>query len=158
MARKTVVVLNAYLPLLRFKKKKLTLPAPKYIKAQSDYNAKIPVVRVTDAQTGQQIVLAINSQLAVLTSSLLHLYSLADPRVTKLAVTLRCWAKVSCCFVTKCGDLCVCVCARAYVFVCVRACVFVRVCVCARMCLCVCVCVCVSVCAVSYTHLRAHET
>ena len=89
----------------------LTLTAPEYIKAQSDYNAKIPVVRVTDAQTGQQIVLAINSQLAVLTGSLLQLYSLADPRVTKLAVTLRCWAKVSCCFVTKCGGVCgVCVC------------------------------------------------
>ena len=142
MARKTVVVLNAYLPLLRFKKKKLTLPAPKYIKAQSDYNAKIPVVRVTDAQTGQQIVLAINSQLAVLTSSLLHLYSLADPRVTKLAVTLRCWAKVSCCFVTKCGDLCVCVCVRAHMCLCVCVRVCLCMCVCVRVCVCVCVCVC----------------
>ena len=52
-------------------------------------------MRVTDAQTGLQMVLAINSQLAVLTSSLLQLYSLADSRVAKLAVTLRCWAKVS---------------------------------------------------------------
>src|SRR5678810_1396622 len=42
---------------------------------------------------------------------------------------------------------CVCVC------VCVCACVLCVWCV-----VCVCACVCVCVCAVSYTHLRAHET
>ncbi|KAK7100580.1 terminal uridylyltransferase 7-like isoform X2 [Littorina saxatilis] len=67
---------------------------PEFINTQSDFNAKIPVVRLTDTKTGLPIVLAINSQQAVLTSSLLQLYSLADPRVQPLAVTLRNWARI----------------------------------------------------------------
>ena len=63
-----------------------------------------------------------------------------------------------CVFVSVCACVCACVyvCVRACVCVCVRACV--RVCVCVSVCVCVCVCVSVCVCAVSYTHLRAHET
>ena len=52
--------------------------------------------------------------------------------------------------------VCVCVCVSACVRACVRACA--RFCACVRACVRVCVCVCVCVCAVSYTHLRAHET
>ena len=46
----------------------------------------------------------------------------------------------------------------ACMHVCACACVCVCTCVCVYMCVCVCVRVCVCVCAVSYTHLRAHET
>ena len=54
----------------------------------------------------------------------------------------------------------VCVCVWCvWCVVCVCVCVRVCVCVCVYVCVwCVCVCVCVCVCAVSYTHLRAHET
>ena len=59
---------------------------------------------------------------------------------------------LDCVYVCVC--VCVCVCARAFmcVCVCVRACM--------RVFVCVYVCVCVRICvyAVSYTHLRAHET
>ena len=69
-----------------------------------------------------------------------------------------------CVFACAYTCVCVCVCVRACVCicVCVYVCVCVCVCVCESVCLCVrirmCVCVCVCVCAVSYTHLRAHET
>ncbi|XP_025109953.1 terminal uridylyltransferase 7-like isoform X2 [Pomacea canaliculata] len=65
-----------------------------FINVQSDFLAKVPVVNLTDAATGLKIVLGIKSHSAVLTSDLLHLYSLADPRARKIAVILRCWAKL----------------------------------------------------------------
>ena len=69
-----------------------------------------------------------------------------------------------------CACVCVCVCVYVWVgvdvCVCVRLCVYACVYICVLACVCVCLCVsvyvregmCVCVCAVSYTHLRAHET
>ena len=79
---------------------------------------------------------------------------------TRMSVCFRAYMCVLCvhCVYVCLGLVCahmmctLCVCAFVYA----RTCVCVCVCVC--VCLCVCVCVCVYVCAVSYTHLRAHET
>jgi hypothetical protein len=70
--------------------------APAFVQVQSDFNAKVPVVRVKDSKTGLLALLGINSAKAILTSSLLKLYALADDRVRALADTFRNWAKVNC--------------------------------------------------------------
>ena len=79
------------------------------------------------------------------------------------------WVSVCVCVcVCVCLCLCVCVFVSVSVSMCVSVseclCLCVCVCVSVSVCLCLCVsvhvsvCVCQCVCAVSYTHLRAHET
>ena len=114
----------------------MSVSGPEFVKVQSEFTAKIPVVMVTDSQTGCRVVMTINGQPAALTSKLLQLYTLADQRVQKLTVALRCWARVSkascmmrladcmCLYVSVCVRVRVCVRARACVFTSMSVCLF----------------------------------
>lgn len=60
----------------------------------NDFTSKVPVVKLTDTQTSLNVVIGISSDSSIQTSKLLQLYSMADPRVQKLVIVLRYWAKV----------------------------------------------------------------
>ncbi|XP_046551942.1 LOW QUALITY PROTEIN: terminal uridylyltransferase 4-like [Haliotis rubra] len=65
-----------------------------FMNVHSDFSAKVPACVFVDPDTKLECKMTINSRPATATSQLLAVYSEMDPRVRKLAVAFRYWAKV----------------------------------------------------------------
>ncbi|XP_041359697.1 terminal uridylyltransferase 4-like isoform X2 [Gigantopelta aegis] len=61
---------------------------------RSDFSAICPAILFNHPQTGVQCQISVNSNTAYHTGQLLALYSTLDPRLKKLAVVFRYWAKL----------------------------------------------------------------
>ena len=61
---------------------------------QSEFTSKVPVVLAYLPSVGVNCQIGINNTAAVQTSQLLAAYTRLDPRVTKLGVLFKYWAKV----------------------------------------------------------------
>ena len=65
-----------------------------YKSVKSNFQAKVPSVLFESPSSRVQCEISVNSDLAYYTSRLLALYSKTDPRVRKLTMVYRHWAKV----------------------------------------------------------------
>ena len=61
---------------------------------RSDFSAKVPSVHFSLPQYNLKVQIGINNNPSSRTSALLAAYTAIDPRVARLGVALRVWAKV----------------------------------------------------------------